>query len=78
MKFNSSHYNINYQSLPEAVRTVLVYELTCSDFEFKLSKLKELQNHETNIEIKFEIVQAINGETKSVDGYKLSQIKDES
>ena len=71
MKFNSSHYEVsNYQSLPEAVRTALVYELIYSDLEFKLSKLKELQNHETNLEIKFEIGQAINGiETKSVDGY---------
>ena len=43
----------------EAIRTVLVNELIYSNLESKLAKLKELHNLETNIEIKFDIGQAI-------------------
>ena len=79
MKFNSIHYELSYyQAQTEAIRTVLVNELIYSNLESKLAKLKELHNLETNIEIKFDIGQAINSlESKPVVGYTVEQIKDQ-
>ena len=57
---------------------MLVNELIYSNLESKLAKLKELHNLETNIEIKFDIGQAINSlESKPVVGHTVEQIKDQ-
>ena len=79
LKINPDHYELSYyQSQTEAVRTVLVNELVYSKLENKLSKLKKLEDVETNIQIKFHISQGIRSLKQSpLAGVRLAQVEDE-